>query len=464
MGIKVTNFGASTLQLGIDAVALSLTVTSGTGARFPALGAGDYFYAVLQDISNNVEIIKVTARATDTFTIVRAQEGTTAKVWAGGSAIELRPTAQTIADLSVEQCAPSVATALGHSNTASTHAATATTQASTATTQAGIATTQAGTATTQAGIATTQAGNATTQATNSANSATAAQGYLAPATATSTTSLTVATGTQSPTVTTGKPFVAGHPIKIARTSDPINTYMTGTITSYNSGTGALVANITTIAGTGTFTDWTCSLTISASPTWAQVTSKPAALNTSNILMGDGAGGISSATAGTHYQAAQAVTGIVLSSGTTRSAATAGTHYVAPGGALGTPSSGVLTNCTGTAAGLTAGNATAAAKATYAEKVPAGTSTTTLLSTDAGKCVVLGAGITIPSGAGFNGTEIVSLYNGTSGNLTLTKGAGLTLWKAGTATNAATYTLAQRGVATIWYVSSTEAVISGAGVT
>lgn len=46
-----------------------------------------------------------------------------------------------------------------------------------------------------------------------------------------------------------------------------------------------------------------------------------------------------------YQTAQSVTGIVKSTGTTRSAAVAGTDFVAPGGALGTPSSGNLSNCT-----------------------------------------------------------------------------------------------------------------------
>jgi len=42
---------------------------------------------------------------------------------------------------------------------------------------------------------------------------------------------------------------------------------------------------------------------------------------------------------------------------------AGTNYVAPGGALGTPSSGVATNLTGTSAGLTAGNVTTNANLT-----------------------------------------------------------------------------------------------------
>lgn len=46
-----------------------------------------------------------------------------------------------------------------------------------------------------------------------------------------------------------------------------------------------------------------------------------------------------------YQTAQSVTGIVKSTGTTRSAAVAGTDFVVPGGALGTPSSGNLSSCT-----------------------------------------------------------------------------------------------------------------------
>jgi hypothetical protein len=57
------------------------------------LGAGDYFYATLIDTSNNLEIVKVTARATDTMTIVRAQDGTTARAYNVNDRFELRPTA-----------------------------------------------------------------------------------------------------------------------------------------------------------------------------------------------------------------------------------------------------------------------------------------------------------------------------------------------------------------------------------
>lgn len=137
--------------------------------------------------------------------------------------------------------------------------ANATTQANTATTQAGIATTQAGIATTQAGVATTQAGIATTQAGLAATSAASAAN--APGTsATSTTSLTIGSGAKSLTIQTGKLFAVGQTVVIARTSDPI-VQMTGAITAHNSGTGALSVAIPTngFAGSGTYTDWTISL-------------------------------------------------------------------------------------------------------------------------------------------------------------------------------------------------------------
>lgn len=121
------------------------------------------------------------------------------------------------------------------------------------------ATNAASTATTQAGIATTQAGIATTKAAEAATSATTA--INSPGTnATSTSSLLVSNGTKSLTIQTGKAYVVGQPVMIARTSSPSDTWMAGNITSYNSGTGALVVEVTIKEGTGTYTDWTISLT------------------------------------------------------------------------------------------------------------------------------------------------------------------------------------------------------------
>ena len=50
MGIKVANNANATLAASITNSATSITVTSGQGARFPTLSAGDYFYATLIEI------------------------------------------------------------------------------------------------------------------------------------------------------------------------------------------------------------------------------------------------------------------------------------------------------------------------------------------------------------------------------------------------------------------------------
>lgn len=75
----------------------------------------------------------------------------------------------------------------------------------------------------------------------------------------STTSLVIGTGTQTLTVETGKALVPGMWILLAYRSDPSNN-MTGQVTSYDAGTGALVLNVTATNGAGTFADWTGSVT------------------------------------------------------------------------------------------------------------------------------------------------------------------------------------------------------------
>jgi hypothetical protein len=100
MGIKLSNNAFATLAAGINSSATSITVTSGQGARFPSLTASDYFYATLVDTSNNLEIVKCTARSTDVLTVVRGQESTTARAYSTGDRIEIRLTAQTFLDAS----------------------------------------------------------------------------------------------------------------------------------------------------------------------------------------------------------------------------------------------------------------------------------------------------------------------------------------------------------------------------
>jgi len=91
---QYTNNAATTLASSITSVATSLTVVSGTGAIFPTLTGANFFFCTLQNTAGTVvEIVKVTARSSDTFTIVRAQESTTASGFNAGDKVELRLTA-----------------------------------------------------------------------------------------------------------------------------------------------------------------------------------------------------------------------------------------------------------------------------------------------------------------------------------------------------------------------------------
>ena len=99
MSVKFANNAFGTLNAGINNSATSITLSSGQGARFPSLSSGEYFYATLIDTSNNLEVVKCTARSTDVLTVTRAQESTTAQAFAIGDRVELRVTAQGLIDL-----------------------------------------------------------------------------------------------------------------------------------------------------------------------------------------------------------------------------------------------------------------------------------------------------------------------------------------------------------------------------
>ena len=102
MGVKVTNNAFGTLSAAINTTATTITLDSGQGSRFPTLGASDHFYGTLVDTSNNLEIVKVTARSTDSLTVVRGQDGTSGTAFAIGDRFELRPVAALFEDLGVD--------------------------------------------------------------------------------------------------------------------------------------------------------------------------------------------------------------------------------------------------------------------------------------------------------------------------------------------------------------------------
>lgn len=75
---------------GISAVATSMTVASGTGNSLMGgivLTAGDIFTVALDPDTVNEEIVYITAQSSDTFTIVRAQAGTSGTVHSAGATV-----------------------------------------------------------------------------------------------------------------------------------------------------------------------------------------------------------------------------------------------------------------------------------------------------------------------------------------------------------------------------------------
>jgi hypothetical protein len=78
------NNAVTALAGAISSGALSLTVTTGTGALFPQPTGGNYFVITAVDAATGSlrEIMHVTAVVGDVFTVVRAQEGTTAHAYA----------------------------------------------------------------------------------------------------------------------------------------------------------------------------------------------------------------------------------------------------------------------------------------------------------------------------------------------------------------------------------------------
>ena len=120
--------------------------------------------------------------------------------------------------------------------------------------------------------------------------------------------------------------------------------------------------------------------------------------------------------------------------------------------LGTPTSGTLSNCT-----VDGTNAVG-----FRSIPPVGTKTSsyTLATGDVGKYVQVGSSgsIVVPD-ATFSEGDAISIFNNTSGNITITCSI-TTAYLAGTDADKATVTLATRGVANIFFISGTVCVITG----
>ena len=94
------NNANSTLSASLSAGDTTIFIASGQGSRFPVIVAPDFCYMTLENASGDIEIVLVTAHALNatTFTVTRAQQGTTAQSWAIGDLVELRLTAAEAAE------------------------------------------------------------------------------------------------------------------------------------------------------------------------------------------------------------------------------------------------------------------------------------------------------------------------------------------------------------------------------
>lgn len=98
MARKFTNNASGRLTSPITDSETTIVVGGQEGDRFPSLLEGDTFQATLVDEDGNREIVKVTARTSNTLTVERGQEGTIARSFPAGSLVSHRLTAEDLAD------------------------------------------------------------------------------------------------------------------------------------------------------------------------------------------------------------------------------------------------------------------------------------------------------------------------------------------------------------------------------
>lgn len=278
---------------------------------------------------------------------------------------------------------------------------------------------------------------------------------------------------------------------------------TGTVT-INPATASTMNNVA-IGGTtplaGTFTDFRVNNTISlagstgtasyliqsngaSAPTWVN----PASLTVSAAATATNATNAANIgiTDDTSTNATMYPTWVTTTTGNlpAKTSSTKFTFNPSTGTLAATVFSGAGTSLTGTASSLTAGavaNALTAgtgltATATYngsaaitfnatGSTINSQTTGYTLVAADAGKTIsITTGGVTVPN-AVMSAGNIITIYNNSGSSQTITQGASLTLqWAGQSSSTTGNRTLGLYGIATIIFISSSVAVISGAGLT
>jgi hypothetical protein len=86
---------------------------------------------------------------------------------------------------------------------------------------------------------------------------------------------------------------------------------------------------------------------------------------------------------------------------------------------------------------------------------------TLIATDHGTCISTSSNVIVPSNIFLSGQNIAIFNNGTT-DITITQGSGVTMYQVGTSTTG-NRTLALKGLATVFCVSTNTFVITGGGI-
>lgn len=320
-------------------------------------------------------------------------------------------------------------------------------------------------------------------------------------TGTSTTSVAIGTGSKSFTTQTGKNFYIGMPVRASNTTTPAN-YMDGQVTAYDSGTGALTINVTTVGGSGTFTAWTIGIIPASGGLFATLTGSETLTNKtlttpvlSPVASGSVAGRLGYDSGGLLYgdgtsqrelvdlsrtQTLQSKTldtaaGNVLKINGNTLAATAGTATITlPNSSdtlVGRNTTDTLTNKTLTAPAINSGaldaastvsdTGTIAANSVGFRGIPVSSNATgTFALTDNGKMVVATGNWTIPANASvaFPNGACILIVNNSAAPITVAITSD-TLRQSGTS-NTGTRTISAYGEAIIKKVASTTWFISG----
>ena len=98
MTAQFKNNVTATLAASISSTTTIIIVSSGQGAYFPLPSGGSYFYATLYDASNNIEIVKCTARTGDALTVLRGVDNSVANSYNAGDKVVMRVVAAALSN------------------------------------------------------------------------------------------------------------------------------------------------------------------------------------------------------------------------------------------------------------------------------------------------------------------------------------------------------------------------------